>query len=78
MSTKTFNLSMSSELIDQIDKQAKLQGSNRSDFIRSAVRKQLTAVEQWQTASKLARSNYQGPQLTEGQVAELISQDRQS
>ena len=78
MSTKTFNVSMSSELINQIDKQSKKQGSNRSDFIRAAVRKQLTVLEQWQIATKLIRSDYSGPKLSEDQVAELVSQERRA
>lgn len=78
MSTKTFNVSMSSELISQIDKQSKKQGSNRSDFIRAAVRKQLTVLEQWQIATKLIRSDYSGPKLSEDQVAELVSQERRA
>ena len=76
MSTKTFNVSMSSELINQIDKQSKKQGSNRSDFIRAAVREQLTVLDQWQIATKLIRSDYSGPKLSEDQVAELVSQER--
>lgn len=69
---------MSSELISQIDKQSKKQGSNRSDFIRAAVRKQLTVLEQWQIATKLIRSDYSGPKLSEDQVAELVSQERRA
>lgn len=69
---------MSSELIEQIDKQSKLQGSNRSDFIRLAVRKQLSSLEQWQTAAKLARSQYKGASLTEEQVADLVRTERQA
>mgnify|MGYP003522247684 FL=1 len=69
---------MSSELINQIDKQSKKQGSNRSDFIRAAVRKQLTVLEQWQIATKLIRSDYSGPKLSEDQVAELVSQERRA
>ncbi len=78
MSTKTFNVSMSNELIKQIDKQAKLQGSNRSDFIRSAVRKQLTVLDKWQALTSVARATYKGPKLSEEQVAELVRKDRQS
>lgn len=69
---------MSSELINQIDKQSKKQGSNRSDFIRAAVRKQLTVLDQWQIATKLIRSDYSGPKLSEDQVAELVSQERRA
>jgi metal-responsive CopG/Arc/MetJ family transcriptional regulator len=78
MSTKTFNLSMSKDLVEQIDRQAELQGSNRSDFIRSAVRKQLTALQQWQTAASLARRQYKGAPMTEEQVAELVQKQRQA
>ena len=45
MSTQTFNISMPEKLVEQIDAQTKAQGGSRSDFIRQAVRKQLSEAE---------------------------------
>ena len=46
-SAQTFNISMPKKLVEQIDAQTKSQGGSRSDFIRQAVRKQLTTLEHW-------------------------------
>lgn len=77
MSTKTFNISMPDKLVEQIDQHSRLQGSNRSDFIRQAVRKQLTAVEQWQTSTKVTRAEYGGKKLSEKQVADVVRAERE-
>lgn len=77
MSTKTFNISMPDKLVEQIDQHSRLQGSNRSDFIRQAVRKQLTAVEQWQTSTKVIRAEYGGKKLSEKQVADVVRAERE-
>jgi metal-responsive CopG/Arc/MetJ family transcriptional regulator len=42
MATQTFNLSMPSVLVDEIDEMAKLEHSSRSEFIRSTMRDRLT------------------------------------
>ncbi len=63
---------MPDELVKKIDKQAKLQGSNRSDFIRLAVRKQMSTLEQWQAIASSARKSYSGPDLDEKQVADIV------
>lgn len=76
MSTKTFNVSMSEDLVREIDKQAKEQGSNRSDFIRQSVRKQLTVLKQWQTVTQSMRESYKGKQLSEQEVADLVRRER--
>ncbi len=78
MNTKTFNVSMPSDLVKKIDHQAKSQGSNRSDFIRQAVRKQLSALEQWETITKQMRSNYKGPKFSEKQVADVVQRERKN
>lgn len=76
MSTKTFNLSMPAELVKKIDEQSKLSGSNRSDFIRQAVRRQLDILEQWQAVTKAIRADYKGPKLSEEEVADIVRQYR--
>lgn len=63
---------MPTELVKEIDKQAKLKGSNRSDFIRQAIRKQLTTLQQWQTVSQAARKSYSGKALSEKEVADIV------
>ena len=72
MKTKTFNVSMPSELVEKIDLQSKLQGSNRSDFIRRAVYRQLSTLEQWQALTGVVRQQYKGKALTETQVADIV------
>lgn len=78
MNTKTFNVSMPESLVKKIDKQSRSSGSNRSDFIRQAVRKQLAIIEQWQALSKLVRNNYSGEQLSEKQVADIVRKSREA
>ena len=67
---------MPSDLVTKIDRQAKSQGSNRSDFIRQAVRKQLSVLEQWESLTRQIRSNYKGPKLSESQVADIVREVR--
>ena len=43
MSTKTFNLSLPSELVDLIDAQAKREYATRSEYIKRAIMAQLKA-----------------------------------
>lgn len=69
---------MSADLIKEIDKQAGKQFSNRSDFIRQAVRKQLEALEQWQKLTAAARSNYKGSAKSYEQIAALVRKERKS
>ncbi|HLA49078.1 MAG TPA: ribbon-helix-helix domain-containing protein [Candidatus Saccharimonadales bacterium] len=76
MNTKTFNVSMPNDLVKKIDRQAKSQGSNRSDFIRQAVRKQLDVLEMWDKAAAAARRDYKGPVMNEEEVADLIRAER--
>ncbi|MBW3569248.1 ribbon-helix-helix domain-containing protein [Candidatus Parcubacteria bacterium] len=67
---------MPENLVKKIDKQSRSSGSNRSDFIRQAVRRQLAIIEQWQAVSASARKNYSGKQLSEKQVADIVRKDR--
>jgi len=77
MNTKTLNISMPAELVKKIDRQSKLQGSNRSDFIRRAVYRQLGVLEQWQALAAATRAGYQGKALTEADVAGIVRADRE-
>jgi len=72
MSTKAFNISMPAELVAKIDRQSRLQGSNRSDFIRQAVYKQLSSLEQWQVLASATRVSYKDKPLTESEVADIV------
>lgn len=76
MSTQTFNLSMPQKLIEQIDAQTKTRGGNRSDFIRQAVRKQLSILERWDNLTSKTRTEYQGEQLSEAEVANIVRSER--
>ncbi len=76
MRTQTFNISMPEKLVKQIDAQTKAQGGNRSDFIRQAVRKQLTTLERWNSLANKTRSNYEGKQLSEAEVANIVRSER--
>ena len=67
---------MPDELVKKIDQQSRLQGSNRSDFIRQAVRKQLDVLEMWDKAAAAARRDYKGPVMNEEEVANLIRAER--
>lgn len=58
MSSKTFNLSLPSELVDELDRRAKKEYTTRSDYIRRAVLNQLRA-EQTLTAV-FDRANQKG------------------
>ncbi len=68
---------MPENLVKKIDEQARLSGSNRSDFIRQAVRKQLAGIEQWQALTTSARKDYSGEMLSEKQVADIVRAKRQ-
>lgn len=67
---------MPDELVKKIDRQSKLQGSNRSDFIRRAVYEQLNSLEQWQALTKATRNAYKGKTMTGSEVAGIVRADR--
>lgn len=67
---------MPRKLVEQIDAQTKRQGSNRSDFVRQAVRKQLSTLERWEKLTNMARSRYKGNSLNAAEVAEIVSSRR--
>ena len=67
---------MPQKLVEQIDAQTKIQGGNRSDFIRQAVRKQLSILERWDNVTNKTRSQYQGKQLSEAEVADIVRNKR--
>jgi len=76
MSTQTFNISMPEKLVEQIDAQTKAQGGSRSDFIRQAVRKQLSILERWNNLTSKTRNLYKGKQLSEAEVAAIVRTER--
>jgi metal-responsive CopG/Arc/MetJ family transcriptional regulator len=74
MLTKTFNLSMPSKLVDDLDKTAKSNYSSRSEYIKRAV------INQMQIDSRLNtlfdNSNSKGKKLgitSEQQVYDILS-----
>jgi metal-responsive CopG/Arc/MetJ family transcriptional regulator len=76
MNSQTFNVSMPKQLVERIDAQTKRQGSSRSDFVRTAVRKQLATLENWESLASKVRSQYKGKQLDEDEVAEIVRTQR--
>ena len=76
MNSQTFNVSMPKQLVERIDAQTKRQGSSRSDFVRTAVRKQLATLENWESLTSKVRSQYKGKQLNEDEVAEIVRTQR--
>jgi len=76
MKSQTFNISMPRQLVKRIDAQTRRQGASRSDFVRQAVSKQLAVLEQWEQLTGKARSQYAGKQLSESEVAGLVSKQR--
>ena len=76
MNSQTFNVSMPKQLVERIDAQTKRQGSSRSDFVRTAVRKQLATLENWESLASKVRSQYKGKQLNEDEVAEIVRTQR--
>jgi len=76
MNTQTFNISMPKRLVERIDAQSKLQGSNRSDFIRQAVNKQLSILERWERLASSVRNDYKGKILSEDEVANIVRSER--
>ena len=76
MNSQTFNVSMPKQLVERIDAQTKRQGSSRSDFVRTAVRKQLATLENWESLTSKVRSQYKGKQLDEDEVAEIVRTQR--
>lgn len=67
---------MPSDLVKKIDEQSKRQANNRSEFIRQAVRKQLSTLEHWQELTESARSDYKGPDMSYEEVADMIHDER--
>lgn len=73
MSTKTFNLSFPSELVEVLDRRAKMEYSNRSDYIRRAVINQMRTEERLEHL--LDQTNKKGAEIgiaSEQQVYEII------
>jgi len=76
MSTKTFNLSLPVDLVKELDKRAKKDYSNRSEYIRRAVVKQMRTEEALEKL--LDRTNEKGKKLgvkSEQQVYEIIASE---
>ncbi len=48
MQTQTLNIALPKELVKKVDKRAKKEYRNRSEFIREALRVYLTDVEEWE------------------------------
>ena len=74
MSTKTFNLSLPLELVKELDKRAKKDYSNRSEYIRRAVVNQMRTEEALEKL--LDRTNKKGSNLgikSEQQVYKIIA-----
>ena len=67
---------MSKKLVERIDAQSKLQGSNRSDFIRQAVNKQLSILERWELLTDNTRRGYKGKKLGESEVTDIVRTER--
>ena len=67
---------MPKKLVERIDDQTKRQGSNRSDFVRQAVRKQLDTLERWENLKSKVRNEYQGKDISETEVAEIVRSER--
>lgn len=67
---------MPPKLVQRIDSQTKKQGYSRSDFIRQAVRKQLSILEQWEDLSGSVRRQYKGKNLSEDEVVKIVSSQR--
>jgi metal-responsive CopG/Arc/MetJ family transcriptional regulator len=67
---------MSKKLVERIDAQSKLQGSNRSDFIRQAVNKQLAILERWERLAYNTRHGYKGKKLSESEIADIVRTER--
>jgi len=73
MNTRTLNLSLPIQLVQQVDAQAKRDFSTRSDFIRKAVVNQLRAEQA--AASIFDRANRRGRNMgisSEQQVYDII------
>lgn len=47
MQTQTFNIALPKDLVQRIDKMAKMEYKNRSELIREAVRVYLKDLEEW-------------------------------
>lgn len=66
MATKTFNLSLPEELVNQIDTIAKTNYMSRSELIKHAVIKELKSKESdWQTVVDFTKINTQGISATD-------------
>jgi len=79
MSTKTFNLSLPVDLVNELDKRAKKDYSNRSEYIRRAVVNQMRSEEALEKL--LDRTNEKGSKLginSEQQVYEIIANKQQT
>ncbi len=66
MATKTFNLSLPEELVNQIDTIAKTNYMSRSELIKHALIKELKSKESdWQTVVDFTKINTQGISATD-------------
>lgn len=73
MNTRTLNLSLPAQLVQEVDAQAKKDYSSRSDFIRKAVINQLRSEQE--TAAIFDRANKRGHESgisSEQQVYDII------
>lgn len=77
MNTQTFNISLPRELVKKVDKQAKEEYRNRSDFIREALIARLKEKDAWnQIFASFGKAAKKAGITTEEQVNELVREHR--
>jgi len=79
MKSQAFNITLPAELVQKVDELAKREFANRSDYIRSALVRQIREDEGWDAF--FASANTKGRKLgitSEEQVNQAITDYRQS
>lgn len=77
MNTQTFNISLPRELVKRVDKVAKEEYRNRSDFIREALIARIREKEEWKQIFKAGKETAKRMGITsEKQVNDIVYEFR--
>jgi metal-responsive CopG/Arc/MetJ family transcriptional regulator len=77
MSTQTFNIALPEELVKKVDELAKQEYSNRSEFIRDALKAYIKNAERWEELFSYGKSVVKGLKLKdESDVDKIVFEYR--
>ena len=76
MNTRTLNISLPPQMVDQLDRVAEQRAANRSELIRDALRSYLRRRKRWETLFAIGERQAKKRGLTEDDVLRAVREVR--